>query len=629
MRISRIAIQNYRNFKSFEIDLKEFSLIIGENNIGKTNFLNALGLIFSQDITFFKKRSLEIDDINYHAIENFKQDIINPDVEIQKIRFVEVKIEVFLTDFLGNSKQEAVVADWLIDDTLSIAKLTYHYSLREDLTNWVKDIRKNGITNIDFPLNKYDYLIYGGLDSTKQVDFYLLKMLKFDFLDALRDAKSQLIASGDYRLLYKVLNNLGEGKFENIKEVLKELKRKVDENDAITELRDNISSFLDKTSLVEDDKYNQVRFEFTRIEESEILKKLSLIYGDAPLTIDRNGLGRNNLLYISLILSHLLNIKDNSTCFRIIAIEEPEAHLHPQLQEHLAKSIQSLTNDQIQIIITSHSTHITSKLSLENTIVLFSDIINNKVSNHSILNNFANETGVLNAESKQSIRYLERFLDSTKSTMFFARKIILVEGIAEQTLLPIFFERTYGKTLEKEGIAIVNVNSVAFEHFLKILKNGYFIKGLVLTDSDKNTKQNNRAEKLKLKFQEYSEVVNVQSTATQTFETEIINENKAEDECRRTLLKAISMTRPQSGGEEFAIYFNRTRSITDFFELIERRNSKSEKVCDYKSEFSTDLAQVLFERKEGDNSKFVYEFKVPQYILDGFKFLIENIYDQH
>ena len=154
MRVSKVVIKNYRNFKSFDIDLKEFTLVIGENNIGKTNFLTALGLIFSQDISFYKKGTLEIDDINFEAINDFKADVLNPAIPLSEIRLVNVKIEVYLTDFIGNSKQEAVVADWLIDESLSIAKLTYHFSLREDLTLWVTDIRAKGISNIDFPIKK-------------------------------------------------------------------------------------------------------------------------------------------------------------------------------------------------------------------------------------------------------------------------------------------------------------------------------------------------------------------------------------------------------------------------------------------------------------------------------------------
>jgi len=614
VKISRVIIKNYRNFKSFDIDLKESTLVIGENNIGKTNLLTALGLIFSQDISFYKRRMLEVDDINFDAISEFKRNLQNLEISAKDIVPIEVKVEVYISDFLGNSRQEAIVADWLIDESLSIAKLTYSFSVREDLTDWINEIRQLNTTVIDFPISKYDYTIYGGLDETKQVDFYFLKMLKFEFLDALRDARTQLIASGNYRLFYKILKNLGDGKFEDIKSILKDLKEGVDNNDVLRKLKSDISQFLDKTSLVEHIDHNKIEFEFSKVEENEILQKLSVIYGNAPVTVERNGLGRNNILYMSLVLSHLISKEDDNTGFRIIAIEEPEAHLHPHLQEHFAKSIQSLTNAKVQIIITSHSTHITSKLDLKNTVIVFKDKEKNITTNHYLLNNFANAKGKIDAEAKHSISYLSRFLDATKSTMFFARKLIFVEGIAEQTLIPIFYQRINNKPLEKDGITIVNVNGLAFEHFLKILKNGYYLKCLVLTDSDAHTKQRDRADNLRAKFADYNEIVKIQTTAGSTFEIDMINENKNSKDLRDTILKAIKLTRPNAGGQGFAENFHCHMDTNSFFNLIEPVNEKGEKNGSFKSEFASNLVEVL---TSNDN-----KFKVPNYISEGFDFLL-------
>jgi predicted ATP-dependent endonuclease of OLD family len=263
---------------------------------------------------------------------------------------------------------------------------------------------------------------------------------------------------------------------------------------------------------------------------------------------------------------------------------------------------------------------------LENTVVIFNNKEQNQVSNHYVLNNFANKKGKLDAESLYSIRYLSRFLDATKSTMFFARKIIFVEGIAEQTLLPILFVRTYGRTLEKEGISIVNVNGVAFEHFLKILKNGYFIKCLVLTDCDSNTKQRKRAENLKVEFKEYETIISIESTITPTFEIEIIEENKENENSRNTILKALALTRPNSGGKKFADEFNKSVDTESFFHLIEPKNDKGEKTGDYKSEFATNLADILSEivKDKGQEFKYKNEFNVPKYIIDGFRFLLPS-----
>lgn len=131
MYIRQLTIKNYRNFGelAFTIELKPFTLILGENNIGKTNLLNALGLIFSQEIMIFKKRFLEIDDINYTTVQKFKRQVCDLTIEPEEVVFPEVSVEVILTDM--NEDQESVVGDWFINPPeLTEAKLTYVFSPR-------------------------------------------------------------------------------------------------------------------------------------------------------------------------------------------------------------------------------------------------------------------------------------------------------------------------------------------------------------------------------------------------------------------------------------------------------------------------------------------------------------------
>lgn len=633
MIICKLTIENYRNFTSFEMELKKFTLIIGENNIGKTNLLNALGLIFSQEITFYKKRQLEIDDINFKATDKLRTDIAQGTIPAKDIKFPSVKVEVILEDFNSNADQEAIVGDWFIDKDLKQAKLTYIFNKRKDLTKWVEEQREkiNKIPKkenenatdffnrkkslVDFPIKAYEYNIYGGLDSTKRADNYYLRMLRFEFLDALRDAKTELIASNDYRLLYKVLNNRPENKFEDLKEQLTVLNEKVKENTELKEIQKQISTYLKKISLDSDDN-NKVEFLFSKVDETELLKKLSLIYGNDPVNVERNGLGRNNLLYISLIISHLTNSANNNTkvFFRLVGIEEPESHLHPHLQQHLADNIQSETSENLQLIITSHSTHITSKLDLENTAVLFYDKEANTHKSHYILSGFADENGKINKAGTETQRYLRRYLDATKSTMFFARKIILVEGISEQLLLPKLFKLHTKKTLEEVGCNLVNVNGVAFKHFLELIKNGYFIKCLALTDSDSNTRTENRAEDLKTTYQTSNDnLIRVEISTESTFEKDLIAANKNGDG-KDILLKAIEETRPVKGKE---LKETTTTEIVldDFFKLIESRKADGKKESDFKAAFATDLLDTL---TASDKSN---QFNIPKYIKDGFDFI--------
>jgi putative ATP-dependent endonuclease of OLD family len=326
------------------------------------------------------------------------------------------------------------------------------------------------------PIEKFEYSIYGGLDQTKQVDWYFLRMLKMEFLDALRDAQKELIANNESKLLFKILNNRDKSKFDKIKDSLKELDVKVDDNDELKIVKEEISEMLKKMSLEQTEDQNKIGFRFSSLEHTEILKKLAIEYGVNPISIDRNGLGRNNVLFMSLILSHLTSdaIKMQNVFFRVVGIEEPEAHLHPHLQEHLATNIATEANEEMQIILTSHSTHITSKLDLENTVVLYHHEKTNEVKSHFILDGLENVKERVDKETKEHKRYLSRYLDATKSTLLFGRKMILVEGISEQILIPRFFELytkklvTEEKTLQKIGCTLVNVNSVAFFSFFRI-----------------------------------------------------------------------------------------------------------------------------------------------------------------
>lgn len=267
MYISKVKIQNYRNFSEFEVELKPFTLIIGENNSGKTNFLDALCLIFSQDITYFKKRTLEYDDINYIAIDEFKKIIIEDKTPIDKIEFPQVRVDVIMKDFTLD--QEAVVGDWFINKELSEAQLTYIYRIKGtfDKEEWITSTREkistlcktSGETEEEFikrkkdkisiPLKEYEYLILGGNDNSNRVDFYFLSMLKMEYLDALRDARRELIASREYRLLFRILYSRDEKTYEKIREKLIELQNLIKKSPELKKIKDDIKNYLDKISL--------------------------------------------------------------------------------------------------------------------------------------------------------------------------------------------------------------------------------------------------------------------------------------------------------------------------------------------------------------------------------------------
>lgn len=618
MYISKLEIKNYRNFKEFSINLKPLTQIIGENNIGKSNLLDSLGLIFSQEVSFFKRRTLEISDFNYNTIATLKKAILDLSIPADKIRYPIIKIKATLTDF--DEKQEAVVTEWTSNDEFTEATLTYSFApissfnpveeielQRKFLKDYEREIGTENYLKIpeseilnllNFPISKYHYRIYGGNQNETLANTYHLNQLKFELLDALRDAKAELSASRNSRLLFRVLNANEETDYQDLKKQLVGLQKAIQDNEAISGIKTRISEQLDKISLSTENSNNLVDLIFALPNVDDLLRKLSLIYNDSPIKIERNGTGRNNLLFISLMLSFIEDPKRlQSTYFRIVGLEEPEAHLHANLQNHLAQNLETLIkNDDgkyrkdIQLIITSHSNHITTKIDFENTVVLHYKGI--KVEPHYILEGFGNT-----AEEKKQISYLKKYLDSENVNLFYSRKLALVEGISEKLLFPLFYKIHTKETIEQSSCAVINVNGLAFKNFLGIIKNGFHTKCLVLTDRDTGTASENRGEALKEAYKGVSEI-EVKITTLSTFEKDLIAVNSTGNG-KDILCSVIKIVRPVAGKALIERIGENPIDIESFFALIEG----------YKSEFALQLALHL----NNDST----DFTIPEYITNG------------
>ena len=260
MYIKWLSIRNYRCFGDppFEMALKPFTLILGENNAGKTNLLNALGLIFSQELAVFRRRILELDDFNYASVTKYREQVRDTSIPSEQVCFPEVKIEVVLADM--DEDQSAVVGDWFSNRELSEAKLTYLFALRPNFKReeWVQKQRQMqqdeggdipADAHIELPVDRYGYTIYGGDDPANDCDPYFLRMLKMEFLDALRDAQRELVASGDYRLLYRILSQREDANYQDIRRILIELETVMRSNQNLTDIEQEVSSLLERVSL--------------------------------------------------------------------------------------------------------------------------------------------------------------------------------------------------------------------------------------------------------------------------------------------------------------------------------------------------------------------------------------------
>ncbi|WP_121615744.1 ATP-dependent nuclease [Virgibacillus halodenitrificans] len=473
MYISKLNIKNFRCFDDIDIEFNEgINVLIGSNNAGKTTVIKALELIFNRS----KPKTLTIDDFNK------KIDLSTPP---------EITVTATLQSSQNDTKDDkAIVASWLTKlDAPWEATLTYKFFLPEqEQRTYQEEYAK--LTNqkeqwalLELTLKRYVSRIYGGNISNRlKAEGEYLEKIHCETLDALRDVESKMF-TGRNTLLKQLLlhfkdTSLGENQNESFND-------DQSQEDTFTyhseKLVGNLISKINQKEVLDFAEKTGASVGGTpaldgSLKESDVLSALRLIIKDQTgieIPIINNGMGYNNLIFISLILSKFkmitsIDYGENAKTFPILLIEEPEAHLHPALQYNFLKFLSEEIKTQTfsrQIFITTHSTQITSAVGLDSIICLEKDG-SGKVSAKYPSRVFSDSK-----EDQKSKKYVERFLDATKSAMLFSNSVLLVEGMAELILLPVLSKKN-GYDLDKHHVSLVRVDALTFKHFIKLYGSG-------------------------------------------------------------------------------------------------------------------------------------------------------------
>lgn len=582
MYLKRLTIKNFRCIKNATIDFNEgVNILIGENNSGKTAILDALRIC----LCYGKQRR----DI-YISLNDFHVDKNNPASESGDIEFnlyfeiqQDVETGIYL-DFLS-----------VRDDGHQELKLNFRYFIEE----------RNGNKRVK-------YRVWGGDNEGQLITPEVLDLIYFVHLDALRDAVRYLKPVRGNRLgeLYaKIITDENEQEALT-KKVRSALNKDREWHELISKGKTKVNEHLHETTIY--GKEQRVEIDFLPLEFRKIIDNLRVqipVFDDDILEnqaeqkyfdLYQNGLGYNNLIYIAIVLGDLKRMKElYNEAYVSLLIEEPEAHLHPQLQNIFFNYLNKLNKFGFQIFVTSHSPTITAKAALDSLIVL--------QEKEKQIDTFSLKKSNLNNSNK---KYLQKFLDVTKSQLFFSNGVILVEGISEALLLPVF-SKIMGNEydIEKKGIEIVNLGGVAFEHFAKLFNSENPSERLssrcaILTDDDRtdNKEISSRAEKAK-GFQNGQLRVEL---AEKTFEYTLFKAGLNREilfEIFREMHQVAS-TRIESGTslDEYAYNF-----------LIKVESNKA------KSELSHRLALRL----ENDTDAFT-RFTVPEYIKNAIRWVTKG-----
>ena len=528
MKIKDILIKNFRLLEDIKLNIEEdITLIVGKNNTGKTSLFEVVNMFFSEKNNFsfhdfsqsayahfegcfviFKKLQIETDDEKKNELEvSLISSMPSIELEIQ-IEYDKIKDSLInLSEFISD-----------LDDSKNTATIKLKYQSKDSIRLFNSfDNRKEKEQALIEWLNEnvgmyYDIKCYGGDNLIEEnIKRKLFSVLYFETIQASRKLddtkadKNKTLAVGfsDY---YRETNKDNNDDVESLEKQLKETSTILNEKyeNILKELLDKLKLFGVEPHLTIPEIVLQAGFDPENILKNNI--KYFYKQNDITLPENFNGLGYSNLIYLVLkVVSFIEKYKksaplDKSETLTIL-IEEPEAHLHPQMQQVFISQIKRTIKEtkeneglSVQVIISTHSSHIVTEAGIDversfERIRYFSKSFIESEKRYMVevkdFNEFKHKEN-----DKDTFRFLKQYMSLHRCDIFFADKVILVEGTTEKILLPLIINKVAEK-LNNEYVSIIEVGgayTVKFKELLKFIN----VKSLLITDLDSVDPGNSR-----------------------------------------------------------------------------------------------------------------------------------------
>lgn len=448
MIINYIKIENFRNFQLLETSLTKLSIIIGENDSGKSNFLHALKLPLSTNELEYRSKRLVSSDFNSDSIKLFYKTLHDKPKDILSITSTIPIIRITLRfSEIEKEYERAIVSNWLTEiDGKPTYEIQYVFKPKSE-TDFIEYAREQmkgyeeDFENFSFliPTEFYDYTIFS-TDNGKTIPYNELKNITINSINAERDDFSESNSMKSNSLLTKLLEKkLNEKEKIDIYKAYADFFNEIKEQENFKKIFTKDPEFPSLNNFIE-----EIDCIPNLANLKNILSNITLGYGDEFLY--QKGLGQRNLIFILLFFQHF---KDNEAYFNLSCIEEPEAHLSTNnlnlIIDYINKSI-SKSKSLFQTIITTHRPEVINKLDFKNVIA------------------FSGNKAISFVDVDESLtKYLGKRPNFDILKLLFSNRVILVEGPTEEMFINTILN------LNKDILQNVDVISIGHKGFKTFL----------------------------------------------------------------------------------------------------------------------------------------------------------------